>query len=210
MDILADRWLQLLRRVGEADPTTVESAGTDLLSRWAEPHRQYHTVEHLATVLSIVERLGGDDAVALAAWYHDAVYDPRAAPGGNEEASAELAARQLPELGVPPDAVAEVCRLVRLTAGHTADPGDRNAAVLCDADLAILATDEPAYDAYAAAIRREYAHVPDDAFRLGRAAVLRHLLALPQLYRHPETPADWENRARANLARELTHLTHLR
>jgi predicted metal-dependent HD superfamily phosphohydrolase len=146
--------------------------------------------------------------VALAAWYHDAVYDPRAAPPDNEEASVALALRELPRLGVPPDVVAEVARLVRLTAGHHAEPGDHNGALLCDADLAVLAADEAEYDAYAAAVRREYAHVPEDAFRAGRAAVLEQLLALPQLYRLPDTHAAWEARARANLAREVTSLRH--
>jgi len=204
MDILLSRWRAVLG--GGADPATVDSTGTELLDRWREPHRHYHTVDHLTTVLSIVERFGGSAAVELAAWYHDAVYDPRAAPPANEEASAELAARQLPDLGVPPDTVDEVCRLIRLTASHAAEPGDPNGALLCDADLAILAAGEPAYDAYAAAVRREYAHVPDDAFRLGRAAVLHHLLGLPQLYRLPQPHAEWEAKARANLTRELTRL----
>src|SRR5689334_15382646 len=61
--------------------------GADLLARWREPHRHYHTDEHLAFMLEIIDRhadLADDaDAVRLAAWFHDAVYDPRAAD--NEE-----------------------------------------------------------------------------------------------------------------------------
>jgi predicted metal-dependent HD superfamily phosphohydrolase len=153
-----------------------------------------------------VDRYGGSAAVALAAWYHDAVYDPRAAPPDNEEASATLASHELASMGVPPDTVAEVGRLVRLTAGHQAEPGDHNGALLCDADLAILAADEAEYDAYAAAVRREYAQVPEDAYRAGRTAVLEHLLALPELYRLADLRAAWEARARANLRREITRL----
>ncbi len=73
----------------------------------------------------------------------------------------------------------EVARLVRLTVTHDPDGGDLNGETLCDADLAVLASDPAAYAAYAAAVREEYGFVPDDAFREGRAAVLRHLLDLP-------------------------------
>jgi predicted metal-dependent HD superfamily phosphohydrolase len=180
----------------------------ELLARWSEPHRHYHTADHLRHVLSIVDEhaaLADDaDAVRLAAWFHDAVYDPRA--HDNEERSAALAAERLAGAGVPAGVVAEVVRLVRLTAGHAVADGDRNGALLVDADLAILAADPSAYDAYAAAIRREYVHVPEPAFREGRAAILRHLAALPDLYRIVPQRANWTARARSNLRRELVRL----
>jgi predicted metal-dependent HD superfamily phosphohydrolase len=191
------------------DDSAVDAVGADLLARWAEPHRHYHGVAHLAAVLSVVDAKArqADDAdlVRLAAWGHDAVYDPRAP--GNEARSAEVTAALLDGLGLPTPAVTEVCRLILLTTGHDTQPGDRNGALLCDADLAVLAGPPEEYDRYAAAVRREYAHVPDDLFRAGRAAVLSHLLALPALYRLPEPHARWEGPARANLRRELGGLT---
>jgi len=78
--------------------------------------------------------------------------------------------------------------------------------LLCDADLAVLARSTDGYDRYAAAIREEYAHVPEEAFRAGRAAVLRHLLDLPAVYRLPRLRDRWEEPARANLRRELDAL----
>ena len=182
--------------------------GADLLHRWAEPHRRYHDVAHLTAVLSTVDiyadRAADPDAVRLAAWFHDAVYDPRAAD--NEERSALLAVEALTGLGVPPERTDEVARLVRLTAAHRVPPDDRNGALLTDADLAILAMPAGEYDRYAAAIRQEYAHVPDPLFRTGRAAVLRHLLGLPELYRIVPDRADRTRRAHANLRRELDGL----
>jgi predicted metal-dependent HD superfamily phosphohydrolase len=208
---LIDRWRSACRGAGAtaADPV-VEEAGADLLTRWAQPHRHYHDTEHLAAVLSVVDRWAhrapAPDLVRLAAWCHDAVYDPRAAGDANERASAALAADLLGGLGVPAAAVAEVVRLVLLTAGHAAGADDRAAAVLCDADVAVLARPPQEYDRYAAAVRREYAHVPDATFRAGRAAVLRHLLTLPALFRLPELAAAWERPARDNLRRELATL----
>ncbi|MCW6007913.1 metal-dependent phosphohydrolase [Micromonospora sp. CPCC 205371] len=197
---LIDRWRAALRDA--ACPSgAVDGVGEALVARWREPHRRYHTVAHLTSILSIVE--SSPAPVRLAAWYHDAVYDPRAAGDANERASATLAERELTALGLPAPVVAEVRRLVLLTGTHAVEPGDDNGAMLCDADLAILASPPADYDAYAAAVREEYAHVPDEAFRAGRAAVLSHLLALPTLYRRH---AEWERPARANLARELAVL----
>lgn len=181
------------------DPATT----TGLLRRYAEPHRHYHDQRHLREVLDAVNRLAGHaddiDAVRLAAWFHDAVYDPRA--GDNEERSAALAQAML-------DAplANEVARLVRLTADHAPAPGDSNGGVLCDADLAILGATPERYDEYAAGVRAEYAQVRDDAFRAGRAAVLTRLLIRPRVYTTATGYALWEQTARSNLRREISGL----
>jgi predicted metal-dependent HD superfamily phosphohydrolase len=182
-----------------------EALGAELLRRYAEPHRRYHTTEHLAEVLDHVDELAGeaDDAgaVRLAAWFHDAVYDPTR--GDNEERSAVLAERMLADTDLPAATVAEVARLVRLTTTHDPAEGDRDGAVLCDADLAILAAVPERYAAYAAAVREEYAAVPDEAFRAGRAEILRNLLGLPALFRTAYGRERWEAAARHNLQIEL-------
>ncbi|GAB4103683.1 hypothetical protein GCM10028790_27020 [Micromonospora taraxaci] len=182
-----------------------------MLDRWRERHRHYHTVAHLTAVLDVVDEhadlAGQVDLVRLAAWFHDAVYDPRAAGHDNEHDSAAVADEVLTGLGVPASSVAEVRRLVLLTAGHTVTPGDRDGALLCDADLAVLAAPAATYERYAAAIRREYAHVPEPAFRAGRAAVLTGLLALPALFKLPSLASRWEEPARDNVRRELAALS---
>ena len=192
---------------GDPDLT---AAGEYLLSRWSEPQRHYHTVAHLSAVLDVIDRHAGlaahAERVRLAAWMHDAVYDPRALGDANERDSAEFAEGLLATLGVPAGTAAEVARLVGLTAGHATEADDPDGELLCDADLAVLAGDEEAYASYTAAIRREYAHVPEDAFRDGRAQVLKALLELPSIYRHAPLRSAWEDRARANLEAELTTL----
>ncbi|MEU2609789.1 hypothetical protein [Streptomyces albus] len=144
-------------------------------------------------------------AVRLAAWFHDAVYRPDRSE--NEERSARLAERALTEAGVPAARVAEVARLVRLTVTHDPADDDLNGAVLCDADLAVLAGTPEQYAHYAAEIRQEYAFVPDDAFRDGRSAVLRQLLGLPRLFRTAHARTRWEAQARHNLTTELALLS---
>ncbi|MEU9865313.1 hypothetical protein AB0D99_31045 [Streptomyces sp. NPDC047971] len=209
---LLQRWNATLRaaRTGHEGPDPAPY-GRNLLARWAEPQRRYHTVDHLRAVLDRIDELadqggtGGElELIRLAAWFHDAVYRPERSE--NEERSATLAEKALAEAGLTPHEVAEVARLVRLTVTHDPAEGDANGELLCDADLAILATDEDTYGGYVRAVREEYGFVPEDAFRQGRAAVLRQLLALPRLFRTPYGAAAWESRARRNLERELAGL----
>ncbi|MEU8947765.1 hypothetical protein [Streptomyces sp. NPDC048489] len=209
LDALRARWtraLEGIRPPGGPDPAPYAD---HLLARWREPQRRYHSVAHLTAVLDHVDLLeeyaDDPDQVRLAAWFHDAVYRPDRSE--NEERSARLAERALAELGVDPAATREVARLVRLTVAHDPADDDRNGAVLCDADLAVLAAPPDAYAAYTAAVREEYAFVPDEAFRAGRAAVLRGLLGLPRLFRTRYGRREWEERARHNVGRELDRLT---
>jgi predicted metal-dependent HD superfamily phosphohydrolase len=196
---LAVDWLELGRRVGARDD--VAGAGAALLGRWAEPHRAYHDLAHQAEVLERVDLLATEadrpDAVRLAAWFHDAVYDPTAAD--NEERSAQLAQTTLTRLRLAPGPVDEVARLVRLTATHDVSDDDRDGAVLCDAD-------DLRYSSYVEGVRREYAHVDDDAFAAGRAQVLSTLLDRPALFRTTHGRSAWEQRARANVTAELGRL----
>ena len=189
------------------DSPTSRTEWAAIIGAWSEPHRRYHDLAHLAAVLGLVGALAGTaddpDAVRLAAWYHDIAYDPERTD--NEEVSAGRARAGLRGL-VPDDRVDEVERLVLLTAGHDPAPDDANGAVLCDADLAVLAGPPDAYAAYASAIREEYGHLSDEEFTAGRIAVLEHLLALPALYRTPEAARQWADRAAANLTAELTLL----
>ncbi|WNZ10611.1 hypothetical protein [Streptomyces sp. 11x1] len=209
-EALRHRWLPALlsARDGACHPDPFPYCD-NLIKRWAEPQRKYHTLDHLTAVLDRIEVLEDHatdpDLVRLAAWFHDAVYLPDRSE--NEERSARLAERALPEAGVSEERTAEVARLVRLTVTHDPADDDPNGQVLCDADLAILASPPDAYAAYAAAVREEYGFVPDDAFRAGRAAVLRQLLDLPRLFRTPYGRREWEDRARENLRAELAGLT---
>lgn len=178
----------------------------ELERRWAEPHRRHHDREHLADVLAALDELAeaGEpfdrEPVRTAAWFHDAVYDPRR--GDNEEHSAELTIELLGES----DAAAEVARLVRITGGHVVESGDENAAALCDADLSVLGADPERYRRYAAGVREEYAHVPEAEFRRARAEILSGFLERPSLYATPSGRTRWEAAARTNLTTEIHDL----
>ncbi|MFF8448073.1 hypothetical protein ACF06Q_10265 [Streptomyces leeuwenhoekii] len=206
LDALRSRFARALEAVrGPGSGPDPAPYADNLLGRWQEPQRRYHTLTHLTAVLDHIDVLqeyaDDPDLVRLAAWFHDAVYLPDRSE--NEERSARLAERALPEAGVSEAKTAEVARLVRLTVTHDPAEDDRDGQVLCDADLAILAAPPSGYAAYTAAVREEYHFVPGDAFREGRAAVLRHLLELPRLFRTPYGREKWEATARYNLTSEL-------
>jgi predicted metal-dependent HD superfamily phosphohydrolase len=203
LESLRAEWLSLFRQREAA-----ELALADVERRYGEESRHYHTLDHVHAVLDWFIPLWYPSKPAkplvLAAWLHDVIYDPRSKD--NEERSAEYAHETLAALGVKRDERDEVARLILLTRKHETTPDDKDGQVLLDADLAVLGADQAEYDAYAAAIRREYHWVSDDDYRAGRRAVLQRFLARPRIFNVPVMHTTVEPRARANLAREIASL----
>lgn len=182
----------------------------ELIARYSEPHRRYHTMAHVddcRAQVAACRDVTGDQRRLLdaAIWFHDAIYDPTR--NDNEAQSALMAAERLGAAGAPQHFIDEVVRLILLTAGHSVQPDDFLGARLVSIDLSILGTAPEKYDAYAAAIRHEYAHVPEPLFRAGRAAVLGRFLESPQLFADPVWVERYEASARANIRREIADLT---
>jgi predicted metal-dependent HD superfamily phosphohydrolase len=198
-----DHHAELLLRWGATLPRQPE-LGEQLIRRYSEPHRHYHTTEHLVHVLTMIDRLADDHdlfLVQLAAWYHDAVYAIPAGQVSNEEASARLALRELSWVGLEQEDLNQVARLVRLTETHLPGPRDPEGELLCDADLAILAVDPSAYADYVAAIRAEHSQVPEEAFLAGRLAVLTDLVDR-EIF-HTAKGRQLSSAAHANLSTEI-------
>ena len=190
---LSDRW----------PLTGLTDVRDDLLRAWDRPG--YHDLLHLAEVLDRLDELAAAGAefdpvtVGLAAWFHDAVYD---GVGDDEERSARWA-----EDALPAPYAGAAARLVRMTAHHRPDGDDADGCALSDADLAVLAAGPERYDAYVHGVRADFAHVSDQDFRAGRAAVLAALVDGERLFHTPQGRRMWEDAARANVARELAGLT---
>jgi predicted metal-dependent HD superfamily phosphohydrolase len=203
---LQRRWADLGSGV-----TLPGALGVELIGRYQEPHRHYHTDRHLLAVLEALDELSAPERPSietrLAAWFHDAVYE--GAAGDDEEASARLAEERLAGVGLEPNRVARVASMVRCTAHHL-DPDivpDEETAGFLDADLSILAAEPSVYDAYCAGVRREHPDVADDRFTAGRLAVVTALLARPRLYLSERGFQRYESRARDNLRREQAALS---
>ena len=195
--------------------------GEDLLERYEQPHRKYHTSVHLSEMLTALKTLyeqhhtATPRAVLLAAWFHDAVYE--ANPGEDEAASADLARTALTPLAstgsLTNREVTAIAHLIELTASHQLADGIEeytsgaltraDAAFFLDADLAILAADSPRYTRYVAGVRAEYAHYTPDALTRGRAAILQGFLNRTTIYASDTAHLLWDAPARLNLRTEL-------
>jgi predicted metal-dependent HD superfamily phosphohydrolase len=198
-----DHRVELLTRWNTTLPQQSE-LGESLITRYSEPHRRYHTTKHLLAVLTVIDQLADDHdlfLVQLAAWYHDAVYAIPAGQLSNEEASARLALRELSLVGLEQEDLNQIARLVRLTETHLPGPRDPEGELLCDADLSILASDPVQYADYVAAVRAEYAQVPEEQFLAGRLAVLSEL-ADREIFRTSKG-RQLSDAARANLTAEI-------
>jgi predicted metal-dependent HD superfamily phosphohydrolase len=201
-----DQNAELLARWNATLPRQQE-LGANLITRYLEPHRRYHTTKHLLQVLTMIDQLAVDHdvfLVQLAAWFHDAVYAIPAGQISNEEASARLALRELSRVGLEQEDLNQIARLVRLTETHLPGPRDPEGELLCDADLAILASEPAHYAAYVAAVCEEYAQVPEHEFLAGRLAVLTEL-SEREIFRTPKG-RQLTGAARANLDGEMNAL----
>ena len=207
MQAYEESWRSLWRSLGvtQVDPALLPS----LVQRYSEPQRKYHTLQHLDACLAHFADLQAQAQrpaeVAVALWFHDAVYD--VGQTGNEQKSADWARAALSAAGVQPDAAQRVHDLVMVTC-HDVHPQTRDQEVLLDVDLAILGAAPAVFDAYEQQIRAEYACVPTDAFQSRRRRILQQFLDRPRIYHTTQFHGHYENQARDNLAQSIRRLEH--
>ena len=178
-----------------------------LLQRYSEPQRKYHTLQHLDACFrhfaDLRAQAQSPAEVALALWFHDAVYD--VGVPGNELKSADWARDAMCSAGGPRDVAQRLHDLVMVTC-HDVQPQTRDQEVLLDVDLAILGAAPADFDAYENQIREEYASVPQDAFQGRRRRILQQFLDRPRIYHTAQFHGQYEHRARDNLARSIRQL----
>lgn len=193
------QWRQTWHDLGLPQPAG--AVFDQLLARYREPHRAYHTVQHLTECLALLDELRSvaqePAVIELALWYHDAVYWPRRSD--NELASAALARTDLEAAGAPVSLIEAVSAMILATT-HQAAPLVGDTGILIDIDLAILGAEPARFAEYERQIRTEYSWVPGFLFRRKRAAVLAGFLARPEIYQTPLLHNRIEQRARQNLA----------
>jgi len=174
---------------------------------YSEPHRHYHNDQHIADCLNefdLARKLVCEPlAVELAIWFHDAIYNPRAAD--NEEQSADLAVRFISETGIAKEYQSAVAQLVLATKHHDGSL-HRDAGLMVDIDLSIFGQEPERFWKYEEQIRREYEWVPQDIFKAKRAEILERFLSRARIFGTEFFFAKYEKRARANLAESVQRL----
>jgi predicted metal-dependent HD superfamily phosphohydrolase len=201
------QWLESWRALGVNDSPELRGLHGDVLGRYSEPHRYYHTWQHLAEcfekVHGIISLAEHPAEVNVALWFHDVIYDTRR--HDNEERSADWARSAARELGAGADSARRIHELVMFTR-HAAEPAGIDAQVLVDADLSILGAEPARFREYEGQVRREYGWVPDDVFRAARARILKEFLERPHLYWTANFRDRYEAQARRNLQQSLVSL----
>jgi predicted metal-dependent HD superfamily phosphohydrolase len=200
-----ERWRTTWRGLGVAAPD--DQLYEVLIGRYSEPHRSYHTIQHLDECFARLDEARGlaeqIHEVELALWFHDAVYETRTQD--NEEQSASLALVAAERSGLPSAIGERVHRLI-LATKHDAEPTSPDAALLVDVDLAILGASAERFDEYERQVREEYSWVPGLLFRRKRREILNGILARPHVYSTALFRSRYEATARANLARSIERL----
>jgi predicted metal-dependent HD superfamily phosphohydrolase len=180
--------------------------GDRLFERYSEPGRHYHDGRHVLACLKALDqypgKIGNTNAIELALWYHDAIYDPRASD--NEVQSAKFFRSEFQAFA---SGVEKVENLILATRHGCVEPECADSALMIDIDLAILGADPARYQIYAEDIRKEYSHVADQPYREGRLAILKGFLRQKKIYHTRHFRKLLEDQARTNLVAEIEALS---
>jgi predicted metal-dependent HD superfamily phosphohydrolase len=203
----AGQWLAAWRGLGVADSPELSRLYRDVLLRYSEPHRHYHTGQHLAEcfekVQEIISLAEHPAEVLVGLWFHDAIYDTQR--HDNEQRSADWARSAAGGLGARAESAQRIHDLIMFTR-HSTAPVGVDAQVLVDADLSILGAPPARFQEYEAQVRSEYAWVPDEMFRSTRAKILKELLGRSRVYSTVPFQQRYEAQARRNLRNSLEGL----
>ena len=199
------RWNTLWKSLGARGDA--EATYNDLVNRYSEPHRAYHTLAHIGHCLDEFEQVRDIatnlNAIELALWYHDAIYNTRAKD--NEERSAELAAKIVRDTSLSNSFGQSVVNLIIATK-HSESPTDLDTQLIIDIDLSILGQSEEKFDEYESQIRKEYEWVSKDAFAAERSTILQSFLDRPTIYSTQFFRNKYEIQARLNIAKSIACL----
>jgi len=201
----AKTWAAFWQELGA--PDGAPELHRQLVKCWSEKHRHYHTLQHLRECFERFEELRGDakspPQIAVALWFHDGFYDPTQC--NNEARSADWARNAALESGIG-GPIADKLHAMVMATKHHGMPEDADTRLLVDIDLAIFGADVARFDESNAQVRREYAHVPEAEWLVGRGRVLRQFLERDRLYGTQRFHDMYEERARQNIRRALDRL----
>lgn len=193
-------WFELHQYYNFSEPQKIYD---ELIAAYSEKQRAYHTVQHLYECLSLMEavqyELNDPYAVALALWFHDAVYDPEAKD--NELKSAELF-EQLMAQDLSFETLEKIKRWILATQKH-ALTDEIDLQFLLDIDLAILAATPERFIQYEQQIQQEYSWVDPEVYAIKRKEVLMHFYQSEPLYQTVYFQKNFELNAKDNLRQIL-------
>jgi predicted metal-dependent HD superfamily phosphohydrolase len=207
-DTLRQSWFTLMASLG-VEHSVAEELYADILARYRNGSRHYHTLRHVGEVLDNIDKMRhmalDITAIRLAAWYHDVIYDMQA--NENERKSAEYAAAALERMNLDEERVRAIQDMIQATDLSRPTPSDMDAHILRDADLGTLGSCAARYDEIAEGIRLENAHLADDEYSRARAQVLSQFLTRERIFHTDIMYSALEQSARDNISREIDLLS---
>lgn len=192
------------------DKLYVNELWNHIQSQYTSEKRHYHSLEHLYYMLTIIaeheNKLQDKEAIILAVWFHDIIYDTNRKD--NEEQSAEFAENALRKINTSNEFIKKVTDMILLTKNHSLNfESDFDTKLFLDADLAILGGSRDEYNKYLEGIRKEYRQYPDMLYNGGRKIILEHFLQEEYIYKTEELRNRLEKQARENITFELKQLS---
>ena len=199
-------WPSLIERLGLSDLGGTTHA--KLIDAYSGPTRHYHSLAHIEDCLNqladCVLPQQQADPMALALWFHDAIYNWRSKT--NEADSARWATEFLEGCDAPHELTTNVSDLIMATRHFVPEPLVGDQLLIVDIDLSILGRSSEVYDRYEVAIREEYKWVPAITYRRERRSVLRGFLDRETIYNTERFQTLYEETARENLKRAIEML----
>ena len=209
--LLKNSWQRICQQLNlQGHSVITAQVYQELLDCYGQPHRAYHSVQHLVECIDLFEQVSHLAAqpaqLELALWFHDAVYQtqpqplpdqPHHAQNSNEQRSADWAAQFLHRCGANPAMIEQVMGLIMATQSHQASNADQQ--LMVDIDLAILGSTPTRFAQYQQQICKEYDFVAPALFAIKRREVLIGFYQRPRIYQTAYFYAHYEQPARQNL-----------
>ncbi len=202
---LEHQWNHLFNSFGRE--SFLSSTFNDLVYKYSEKHRFYHTLVHIDSCLKKLDEVSDSItdifSLKVAIWFHDVIYDPLR--NDNEEMSARCAQNFLSVLQLNQEEISKIIGLIELTK-HNKIPIIDDEKYLLDIDVSILGADAEIYRIYEDSIREEYRQVPDLTYKEGRKKILQSFLGLESIYYTRYFQEQFEKQARENICKAISNL----
>ena len=179
----------------------------EIETRYAEPHRTYHTMIHIYQLFMLMENhpseIKNHTLVELSILFHDIIYNPQ--QNDNEEKSAALA-DELVGKYLDASTRHELKLMIESTQLHKPILASSDNKYFLDMDTSILGVSTRIYNQYVKKIREEYRVLSREHFDLGRKDFLINFLKRPRIFYTELYHEQFEDQARENISKEISLL----
>ncbi len=203
LDSFQALWQRCLR-AGIKDESSTEVYHR-LIKAYKEPQRVYHTLNHIKSCFAMFEEVkhlpDNPDALALAIWFHDAIYE--IGNNDNEQRSADWFMSETNDLfddKLREQVYAHI--MATLHCGHEIENLDSQ--YMVDIDLSSFGKPWPEFLRDSGYVRKERPDISDEVFYAKQCDFQKVLIERPRFYQSDFFFEHYEDQARQNLTKFFT------